>query len=104
MRASSVACAGAGRTCALSEMNDAGVGTDGTYFAIAPPLGVFCGMASDRTRTARPRRISVLGRSFCVDESTHELIEVVVHDLHRRVGDHRLERRLLRDLPHSRRP
>src|SRR5438094_9936789 len=58
MRASRAAWAWAPRTFFASEMNEAGVGTGGTYLAIAPPRGVVCGRPRASTRSGERRIIS----------------------------------------------
>jgi hypothetical protein len=50
MWASSAAWSALATTPLGSEMNDAGVGTGGTYFVIAPPVGVRCGSAIRKRR------------------------------------------------------
>src|SRR6267154_2585402 len=51
--ASSDAWAAASSTPRWSEMNDAGVGTGGTNFAMAPPVGVLWGSTIMATRSSQ---------------------------------------------------
>src|ERR1051325_3724749 len=51
-------------------MNEAGVGTGGTNFAIAPPLGVFCGKSAATTIRARIVCIGAWGKDMLIREST----------------------------------